>query len=75
MFKSIFERLFWTNILVLIVVFLTVSGALSVFINDYVCDRQYEMALKVSKTSNYWTGYLQVENNNIRSRNFYMKRV
>lgn len=75
MFKSIFERLFWTNILVLIVVFLTVSGALSVFINDYVCDRQYEMALKVSKTINYWTGYLQVENNNIRSRNFYKETL
>ncbi len=75
MFKSIFERLFWTNILILLVVFLSVSAVLSVFINHYVTDRQYEMALKVSETIDYWTGYLQVENNNIRSRNFYRKTL
>lgn len=75
MFKSIFERLFWTNIVILLVVFLSVSAVLSIFINHYVTDRQYEMALKVSETIDYWTGYLQVENNNVRSRNFYRKTL
>lgn len=75
MFKSIFERLFWTNIVMLLLVFLTVMAGLSVFVNDYVSDRQYEMALKVSETINYWTGYLQVENNNVRSRNFYKETL
>jgi len=33
------------------------------------------MAIKVSETVNYWTGYLQVENNNVRSRNFYRETL
>lgn len=75
MFKSIFEKLFWTNILILMAVFIAVSGFLTLFVNDYVADRQYDMAVKISGTIDYWTGYLRVENNNVRSRDFYRKTL
>ncbi len=75
MFKSIFGRLFWTNIIIIMVVFMTVAAAMSVFVNNYMSDRQYDMALKLSDTINYWTGFLQVENNNVRSRNFYRETL
>ena len=75
MFKSIFERLFWTSAIILLLVVVSVSAALSVFISNLAADRQYDTALKVSKTINYLTGYLQVENNNIRSRNYYVESL
>ncbi len=75
MFKSIFERLFWTSTAILLLVFMSVSAALAVFMNDAVADKQFDTAMKVSKTINYLTGYLQVENNNIRSRNYYVESL
>ena len=75
MFKSIFERLFWTGTAILLLVFMTVSAAFAVLMNDIVSDRQYEMAVKVSDTINYLTGYLQVENNNVRARNYYSESL
>lgn len=71
MFKSIFSRLFWTNIAVLMTVFFCIAASLTVFITDSVVDRQYDLAMKFSKNINTLTGYLQIENNNIRSRKFY----
>lgn len=75
MFKSIFGKLFWTNVLILMIVFVLICGVLSFIVNDYIMDRQYEMSLKVSETVEYWTGYLQVENNNVRSHDFYRRTL
>ncbi len=75
MFKSVFGRLFWTNVLILMLVFLSVTAGLAVFLNDTVSDRQYETVKKVSPTINYLTGYLQVENNNVRARNYYVENL
>lgn len=75
MFKSVFGRLFWTNVLILILVFISVTMGLAVLISDSVSDRQYETVKKVSPTINYLTGYLQVENNNVRARNYYVENL
>ncbi|MBQ7975455.1 MAG: HAMP domain-containing histidine kinase [Clostridia bacterium] len=72
MFKSIFSRLFWTNIIVIMLVFLCVCTSFAVIVTDSVADRQYELAMKFSRNINTLTGYLQIENNNVRSRKFYV---
>ena len=75
MFKSVFGRLFWTNVLILMLVFLSVAAGLAVFVSDTASDRQYETVKKVSPTINNLTGYLQVENHNVRARNFYVENL
>lgn len=75
MFKSIFERLFWTNVAILMLVFMSVSVSLTIFMNNYITDRQYETVVKASQTLEYWTGILQVENNNIQARNSYRQTL
>ena len=75
MFKSVFGRLFWTNVLILMLVFLSVAAGLAVFVTDIASDRQYESVKKVSPTINNLTGYLQVENHNVRARHFYIENL
>jgi len=75
MFKGVFEKLFWTNVLILVIVFVVVSGSMSVFINNYINDRQYSKITKISEAIDYWTGYLQIEHDNVRSRKFYKETL
>ncbi len=72
MFRSIFSRLFWTNIVVILLVFLSICTSFAVIVTDSVADRQYELAIKFSDNINTLTGYLQIENNNVRSRQYYI---
>lgn len=72
MFRSIFSRLFWTNVVVILLVFLSICTSFAVIVTDSVADRQYELAIKFSRNINTLTGYLQIENNNVRSRQFYI---
>ena len=75
MFKGVFEKLFWTNVLILVIVFVVVSGSMSLFINNYINDRQYSKITKISEAIDYWTGYLQIEHDNVRSRKFYKETL
>lgn len=67
MFKSIFSRLFWTYATILIFVFILVSVATSLFVDNYTVKKQTETVISVSDTLEYWTGTYQIEQNNIRA--------
>lgn len=75
MFKSIFSRLFWTNVVVILLVFLSICASFAVIVTDNVADRQYELSIKFSRNINTLTGYLQIENNNVRSRKYYVETL
>ena len=49
-FKSIFERLFWTQIIVLALVFISISITMTVFILNYTTQKQYE-SVKIGRAS------------------------
>lgn len=71
MFKSIFERLFWTNIAILVVLFFSISITMTLFVTNYTNEKQYETVLKASDTIEYMTVLLQIENNGSYASSLY----
>lgn len=67
MFKSIFQRLFWTNAAVLVCVLLTVCAAMSVFVVKYTDDNQVKSAQKACpRVENIVNSMVEnADNNNI----------
>lgn len=64
MFKSIFSRMFWTNVVILTLAFFVLSAVTTVAINEYMISRQYDTVMELRETLEYWTGYLQVNHTN-----------
>lgn len=64
MFKSIFERLFWTYAVILLIVFMSIAASLAAFLNNNVIESQYDSILKISNDIEYRSGVLQVESHN-----------
>lgn len=75
MFKSIFERLFWTNVAILMIVFFSVSLTLTVFVTNYSATKQYESVVKASETIQYMTVVLQIENSDARANSLYRQTL
>ncbi len=75
MFKSIFERLFWTNAAILLMVFLTISMTMYVFITRYATEKQYDIVTKAGDTIEYMTISLQVENANAQTTALYKRTL
>ena len=71
MFKSILNRLFWTNVAILLLVMTSVSVAMTAFLTNYVSSRQYDLAVKTSSSIEYLTVLLQIESNDFRSQQIY----
>ncbi len=70
-FKSIFERLFWTQIIVLALVFVAISASMTVFVLNYTTQKQYESVMEASNSIEQITANLHIENNSILARNIY----
>lgn len=75
MFKSIFERLFWTNVTILMIVFLSISLTLTIFITNYTTEKQYDTVIKASKSIEYITISLQIEDTDVRSAALYRQTL
>ena len=71
MYRSIFKRLFWTNVMILFIVLMSVSVAMTIFLNNYIAAKQYQMAVKTSSNIEYLTIMLQIESNQPRSQAMY----
>jgi signal transduction histidine kinase len=70
-FKSIFERLFWTNAIILIMMFLAISISLTAFVINYTTEKQYDTVLKASRSIEEMTIDLQIENHDMRYNAIY----
>lgn len=70
-FKSIFERLFWTQVIVLLLVFAIMSTAMAVFVFNYSTQNQYERVIEASDAIEKITVNLHIENNSMLARSIY----
>ncbi len=75
MFRSIFTRLFWTYFITMIIVLVSTSMAMYGFLGYYTSRKQYDLSVKTAKNIEYLTIFLQIENNDVRSRNVYNSTV
>lgn len=71
MFRSIFSRLFWTYFMTMIIVLFSTSVAMFGFMGAYTTNKQYDISVKTAKNIEFLTILLQIENNDVRSRNVY----
>lgn len=61
MFKSIFQRLFWTNAMILMLVFISVAVSVSIFVNHYTLTKQIESIVSISDTVEHLSVAAQIE--------------
>ncbi len=71
MFKSIFQRLFWTNAAILMLVFISVAVSVSIFVNHYTLAKQIENIVSVSDTVEHMSVAMQIESPDDRFRSTY----
>lgn len=75
MFKSIFQRLFWTNAMILLLVFISVAVSVSIFVNHYTTSKQIEDIISVSDTVENWSVAMQIESTDDRLRVAYRRTL
>lgn len=75
MFKSIFERLFWTNAAMLVAVFAVITLSMTIFAKTYTSDKQYSSVMGAADNIEKMTIALRVENSDIRLREAYMQSL
>ncbi len=68
-YKSIFERLFWNNVAILILVFISVSVSLMVFMNRYIIDKQFDLFEDAKQIIEYDTARIQLDTNDGEEEN------
>lgn len=71
MFKSVFSRLFWTNVAIILIVITFASATTAVFLDNYISNRQYNTVVRTSKTIEYLTVAMQIENSDFRTTQIY----
>lgn len=71
MFKSILGRLFWTYAIILLLVFTSVSVSVGIIVNSFAVNNHMDNVRNVADNIEYWTGALQIEETDFRSRNAY----
>lgn len=71
MFKSILNRLFWTNVAILVMVLASISLGMTAFLTNYVASQQFDMASKAASNIEHLTALLQIENRDYRSDEIY----
>lgn len=71
MFKSIFTRLFWNNLIIVLTALTALVFTLMLLFNDYITDRQFNTDMKAAENIEYLTVYLQIENPDVRNYPIY----
>ena len=71
MFKSIFQRLFWTSAAIIFFVVITVSASMFTLLNRFVLDEKFSGAQKASESIEYLTNTMVLNNNDPRAKNMY----
>ena len=71
MFKSIFQRLFWTSTAIILLVVILTSASMFTLLNRYVLDEKFSSAEKASKSIEYLTNTMVLNNDDPRSRKMY----
>ncbi len=75
MFKSIFERMFLTSILIITLVLTFATAAVGIVINHFSLSEKYESVIRVSRAIEDWTAMLEVENPSYYSHMAYSQTV
>lgn len=75
MFKSIFERMFWTSIAIVTLVVSVATVGVSYLINYYSIEMKYDSVIKVAESIEDWTAILEVENPSYYSHNAYSQTI
>ncbi|MDY3928651.1 MAG: HAMP domain-containing sensor histidine kinase [Clostridia bacterium] len=70
MFKSVFSRMFWNDVIIVFTALATMICTLVVLFSDYVNDRQFENDMKAAKNIQFMTIYLEIKNPDYR--NYYI---
>ncbi len=60
-FKSIFERMFWNNVAILVLVFISVSVSMTVFINQYIISQRFDLFDNVREMIEYDTARMHLD--------------
>lgn len=71
MFKSIFQRMFWTSTAIIFFVVIAVSASMFTLLNRFVLDEKFSGAEKASKSIEYLTNTMVLNNNDPRAKNMY----
>jgi len=71
MFKSIFQRLFWTSTAIIFFVVIAVSASMFTLLNRFVLDEKFSSAEKASKSIEYLTTTMVLNNDDPRAKNMY----
>jgi len=67
LFKSVFTRFFWNNLIIVFTALITLGLTLSILMNDHINDRQFETDIKAAKNIEFITIDMQIENRNPRN--------
>ncbi len=71
MFKTIFNRLFWTSTAIIFFVVATVSVSMFGFLNKYVMDERFNSAKKASSSIEYLTSAMAMGDFDAKNRRLY----
>ena len=75
MFKSVFTRLFFNNLVMVFTAMVVFMTAFMIFINDYITDSQFETDLKAARNIEFMTVSMQIENPNYRNYQIYNSMI
>ena len=75
MFKSIFEKMFLTSMTIITLVITIATVCVTMVINHYFLDMQYDSIVQASKSLEQWTTYLEVENPTPYSHIAFMRTI
>ena len=67
-FKSIFSRLFFTVVTIILLVVTIVSLVMTLFLYSYISNRQVQIVTELSETVELLTGAMQIQDNDLRTR-------
>lgn len=75
MFKSIFQRLFFSHLLVLLAGLLVTSSVVTLFVSNYTLQTLTEDCITSASLIERWTGLYQIDNYTIRSTYTYKEKL
>lgn len=75
MFKSIFERMFWTSICIITIVLISITAGVTMIITNYFTDIKYDSVVEAAAAIEKWTAYLQVENTGYYSHVAFLQTI
>ncbi|MCC8168905.1 MAG: cell wall metabolism sensor histidine kinase WalK [Oscillospiraceae bacterium] len=67
--------MFWTNVAILILVFISVAVSVSIFVSNYTISKQINSIISISDTVEHWSGTLQIEDTDVREWDVYQQTL